>query len=66
MNEDIMKFDIPQYIADELNNYIQEKKDGRYKCMKLENIKALIGLAIFNNRITEEQGKYIISTYCNK
>ena len=43
--------------------YQYEVKNGINRCMKWENIKALLRLAEFNNRITEEQIKKIIDTY---
>ncbi len=61
MNEKIdFDFNVPQYIIDELDEYIQDVKNGKYRYMKLENIKALTGLARLNNRITKEQGDYIL------
>ncbi len=56
---------VPQYIVNEINEYNEELKIGKYKCMKLENIKALIGLSVLNNRITREQGDYILSEVLN-
>ena len=56
-------FEIPDYIKDEIEEYQYEVKNGINRCMKWENIKALLRLAEFNNRITEEQIKKIIDTY---
>ena len=65
MEEKIIDFEIPSYIADEIAEYVEDCKNGNCKYMKLENIKALIGLAVLNNRITKEQGDIIRKKYCN-
>lgn len=54
-----INFDVPQYITEEINQYIKDCENGKFKYMKRENIKSLIGLAIVNNRITKEQGNYL-------
>ncbi len=55
----IDNFIVPKYIAEEIIEYIEQTAMGRCKCMKWENIKALLRLAIANGRITKEQAKYI-------
>ena len=54
-----INFDVPQYITEEIDQYIKDCENGKFKCMKRENIKSLIGLAVVNNRITKEQGNYL-------
>lgn len=59
MKEKILNFDVPEYIMDEIKEYTKDVENGKCKCMKWENIKALIGLAVLNNTITKEQGDFI-------
>lgn len=59
-------FDVPHYIFDEIVEYIEQTAQGRCRCMKWTNIKALLMCAIQNNRITLEQAKYIEKTYCRE
>lgn len=61
MDFKLLNFDMPKYIEEELEDYISDTNNGHNKCMKLENIKSLIGLAVLNERITREQGDCIIS-----
>ena len=56
-------FSVPMYIVDELIFYIEETAKGRCKCMKWDNIQALLRLAKVNDRLTEQQVDYIIKTY---
>lgn len=62
-NED---FNIPIYIVDEIVDYIELSAQGHCKCMKWENIKALLRLAQVNNRLSEQQVKHIIANYCRE
>ncbi len=39
---------------------VEETAQGKCKCMKLENTKALLRLAQINNKLTDTQVKYII------
>lgn len=59
-------FDIPHYIFDEIVEYIEQTAHGRCRCMKWENIKALLGLAVANHRLTEQQAEFLIETYCRE
>lgn len=59
-------FSVPFYIVDDLIFYIEETSKGRCKSMKWENIKSLLRLAVVNDRLTEQQVKYIINTYCRE
>ena len=63
INED---FNVPYYIFQEITEYIELTAKGHSKCMKWENIKALLGLAKVNRRLTQEQVDYIIKTYCRE
>jgi len=63
MENKLLNFDVPQYITEEIEQYTKDCKDGKSRCMKWENIKSLIGLAVINNRITTEQGKYLKETF---
>lgn len=42
MDNKLVDFDVPEYIIEEITQYIQECKNGNCKCMRWENIKALI------------------------
>jgi len=57
---------IPRYVADEIIEYIELTEQGYSKCMKWENIRALLRLAIVNNRITRTQADNIEKTYCRE
>ncbi len=60
INED---FNISHYIFEEIVEYIEQTAKGRCRCMKWENIKSLLRLAQFNNRLSEKQVEYLINTY---
>ena len=60
INED---FNIPYYIFEEIVEYVELTAQGHCKCMKCENIKALLRLAKVNNRLTEKQVNYIIENF---
>ncbi len=57
---------IPIYLVEEIIEYIEETAKGRCRTMKWQNIKALLGLAKVNKRLTQEQVDYIIKTYCRE
>lgn len=59
-------FNIPFYIFDEIVEYIEQTAQGRCRCMKWKNIKALLRLAQMNKRLSETQIEYIIDTYCRE
>ena len=62
--EEINKdFNVPYYIFEEIVEYIELTKQGYSKSMKWENIKALLRLAQANNRLSNEQVKFIIEKY---
>lgn len=60
VNED---FNIPFYIFEEIVEYVELTSKGYYKCMKWENIKALLRLAQMNKRLSARQVDYLIENY---
>lgn len=59
-------FIVPNYIAEEILEYIEQTAQGRCRSMKWENIQALLGLAIINGRITREQADTIEKLFCRE
>ncbi len=57
------EFNIPYYIFEEIVEYIELTSKGYCKSMKWENIKSLLRLAQFNERLTEKQVNIIIEKY---
>ena len=53
------EFDVPYYIFEEIIEYIELTAKGYSKCMKWENIKALLRLAVTNDRLTNEQAEFL-------
>ena len=66
MSEINKEFNIPYYIFDEIVNYIELSAKGDCKCMKWENIQALINLAVVNNRLSKEQAEYMKTAFCRE
>ena len=64
MEQEIEKIEMPYYIQEEIEEYIKLTMEGKCKCMKWENIRLLIRLAVISNRITNEQAKLIEEKYC--
>ena len=60
VNED---FDVPHYIFEEIVEYVEQTAQGRCRCMKWENIKALLNACVVNNRLTREQVNYLKERY---
>jgi len=60
------EFNIPIYLVEEIIEYIEETAKGRCRCMKWENIKALLGLAKINKRLTQEQVNLLIKEFCRE
>ena len=52
-------FLIPFYIFEEIVEYVELTAKGHCKCMKWENIKALLNLAVINKRLTREQAEHL-------
>ena len=59
-------FVVPNYIASEILEYVEQTAQGRCKCMKWRNIQALLGLVIINGRITREQADVIENLFCRE
>ncbi len=59
-------FIVPNYISEEILEYIEQTAQGKCKCMKWRNIQALLGLAIINGRITREQADVIEKIFCRE
>lgn len=57
-------FDIPYYIFDEIIEYIELSK-VTCKCMKFENLKYLLNLAIVNKHLTVRQAQILLDR-CNR
>ena len=60
------EFNIPYYIFGEIVEYIELTAKGHCKTMKWENIKALLGMAKVNNRLTQEQVDLLIKKFCRE
>ena len=60
------EFNIPYYIFEDLIEYVELTAQGKPTGMRWEKIRALLGLAKINERLTEEQVKYIEDTYCRE
>ena len=52
------EFCVPYYIFEEIADYVELTVKGYSKCMKCENIKSLLKLAIINNKLTKEQAQF--------
>ena len=63
MEQETENIQIPQYIKEEIEEYIELTENGKNKCMKWDNIRALLRLAVINKRITNEQAKIIEDKY---
>lgn len=50
MNTTNEEFNIPYYIFEEIAEYIELTAKWHCKCMKWENIKSLLNVAVINNR----------------
>ena len=66
MEKSIENFIVPNYIAEEILEYIEQTAQGKCKCMKWRNIQVLLGLAIINGRITREQADVIENLFCRE
>ena len=53
------EFYIPYYIFEEIVEYIEQTAQGRCRCIKWENIKSLLKLAVINNKLTKEQAQFL-------
>lgn len=66
MEKSTENFIVPNYISEEILEYIEETAKGRCKCMKWRNIQSLLGLAVINGRITREQADVIENLFCRE
>lgn len=66
MNTINEEFNIPYYIFEEITEYIELTAKGHCKCMKLENIKSLLNLAVINNRLTKQQAELLKQRFCRE
>jgi len=60
------EFNIPYYIFEEITEYIELTAKGHYKCMKWENIKSLLNLAVVNKRLSRKQADYLKEKFCRE
>lgn len=66
METEIDNFNVPYYIVEEIVEYVEQTAQGRCRCMKWENIRALLRLATVNKRITREQAEFIEEKFCRE
>ena len=66
MNTINEEFNIPYYIFEEITEYIELTAKGHCKCMKWENIKSLLNLAVINNRLTKQQAELLKQRFCRE
>lgn len=59
-------FSIPYYIFEEIVEYIELTAKGYSKCMKWENIRSLLRLAVLNDRLTNDQAKILEKEFCRE
>ena len=60
------EFYVPYYIFEEITDYIELTAKGYSKCMKWENIKSLLRLAVVNKNLTDEQAKFLEKKFCRE
>ena len=66
MNTINEEFNIPYYIFEEITEYMELTAKGHCKCMKWENIKSLLILAVINNRLTKQQAELLQQRFCRE
>ncbi len=66
MNTINEEFNIPYYIFEEITEYIESTAKGHCKCMKWENIKSLLNLAVINNRLSKQQAELLEERFCRE
>ena len=64
MNTINEEFNIPYYIFEEITEYIELTAKGHCKCMKWENIKSLLNLAVVNKRLSRQQAEFLEKEFC--
>ena len=60
------EFNVPYYIFEEIIEYVELTAKGYCKCMKWENIRSLLRLAVVNNRLTEQQAEFLEKEFCRE
>lgn len=60
------EFNVPYYIFEEIIDYVELTSKGYSKCMKWENIKSLLRLAVVNERLTEKQAEFLEKEFCRE
>ena len=60
------EFNVPYYIFEEIIDYVELTAKDYCKCMKWENIKSLLRLAVVNDRLTEQQAKFLENEFCRE
>ena len=66
MEQGNQEFNVPYYIFEEIIEYVELTAKGYCKCMKWENIKTLLRLAVVNNRLTKEQAEFLEKEFCRE
>ena len=60
------EFNVPYYIFEEIVEYVELTAKGYSKCMKWENIRSLLRLAVVNERLTEQQAEFLEKEFCRE
>lgn len=60
------EFCVPYYIFEEIVDYVELTAKGYSKCMKCENIKSLLKLAVINDKLTKKRAKFIEKEFCRE
>lgn len=60
------EFNVPYYIFEEIIKYVELTAKGYSKCMKWENIRSLLRLAVINDRLTEQQAEFLEKEFCRE
>ena len=60
------EFNIPYYIFEEIVEYVEQTAKGNCKCMKWENIKSLLKLAVKNKKLSDRQAEYLQKEFCRE
>lgn len=66
MNTINEEFNIPYYIFEEITEYIELTAKGHCKCMKWDNIKSLLNLAVLNKRLSRQQSDFLEEKFYRK
>lgn len=60
------EFNVPYYIFEEIIEYVELTAKGDCKCMKWENIRALLRLAVSNKRLIKQQAELLEKEFCRE